>query len=290
MAQHHRINDPLTEHLRRVQNEEETKENAEFKVGMKAWVHDRSVYPDEKPAKVEKIVGDKAYMKWPDGGAAWVPMAELKPLKNKEETKENAKVPQKFKKGDRVKMIDDTEGLGIGIIQYYEGIEDEGSPVQHIKWSKGESSSERENVLKKVQNEVEEVKKNSGLEAAIDEYFKWVKQGGRYIPEEVQAIADRHGVDKSAMLKAADAKDHPSSSTFKPFGKRNEGSEEDIENAKDPRGQGFHDEVQKAVDGYQIPMMQISKVYRAAEQAFDAKGNVTKAVHACLEALGCVKS
>jgi hypothetical protein len=70
---------------------------------------------------------------------------------------------------------------------------------------------------------------------------------------------------------------------------RNE-AEEDIENAKDPRGQAFHDEVQKAVYGYQIPMMQISKVYRAAEQAFDAKGNVTKAVHACLEALGCVKS
>jgi hypothetical protein len=52
---------------------------------------------------------------------------------------------------------------------------------------------------------------------------------------------------------------------------------------KDTRGQAFHDEVQAATYGYQIPMMQIGDVYRAAEQAFDNGQNVTDAVHALLD-------
>ena len=52
---------------------------------------------------------------------------------------------------------------------------------------------------------------------------------------------------------------------------------------KDPRGQAFQDEVQAATYGYQINMMDISKVYRAAEEAFDNGQNVTEAVHALLD-------
>ena len=52
---------------------------------------------------------------------------------------------------------------------------------------------------------------------------------------------------------------------------------------KNPRGQAFDDEVQAATYGYQINMMDISKVYQAAEQAFDAGQNVTEAVHALLD-------
>lgn len=44
--------------------------------------------------------------------------------------------------------------------------------------------------------------------------------------------------------------------------------------------QSFHDEVQRAIVGYQIPIMEITKIYRAAEEAFDNGQNVTEAVKA----------
>lgn len=77
-----------------VKKNEDEKENAAFKVGDRVWVHDRSVYPDEKPAKIEKIEGDRAYVKWRDGGAAWTGLAELKPVKNEEEDEKKENVDE----------------------------------------------------------------------------------------------------------------------------------------------------------------------------------------------------
>lgn len=52
---------------------------------------------------------------------------------------------------------------------------------------------------------------------------------------------------------------------------------------KDPRGEAFQSEVQSALYGYQINIMDLSKVKKAAEQAFDAGQNVTEAVRALLD-------
>lgn len=54
---------------------------------------------------------------------------------------------------------------------------------------------------------------------------------------------------------------------------------------KDKRGPAFHAEVQAAVTGYQINIMDISKVYRHAEEAFDTGKNVTEAVRAYLDVI-----
>jgi len=52
---------------------------------------------------------------------------------------------------------------------------------------------------------------------------------------------------------------------------------------KDTRGPAFHAEVQAAVYGYQINIMDIPKSSRIAEAAFDAGQNVTEAVQAFLD-------
>ena len=52
---------------------------------------------------------------------------------------------------------------------------------------------------------------------------------------------------------------------------------------KDKRGPAFHAEVQAAVVGYQINIMDIPKTYRIAEEAFDSGKNVTEAVRAFLD-------
>ena len=56
-----------------------------------------------------------------------------------------------------------------------------------------------------------------------------------------------------------------------------------MKQATDKRGPAFHAEVQSAVCGYQISMMDIPKVYRHAEACFDAGKNVTEAVRAYLD-------
>jgi len=52
---------------------------------------------------------------------------------------------------------------------------------------------------------------------------------------------------------------------------------------KDTRGPAFHAEVQAAVYGYQINIMDIPKIHQIAEAAFDAGLNVTEAVHGLLD-------